>query len=485
MNKSELKQKTISSMIWNAFQNFGTKAISFISNIVLARILVPDDFGCIGMLSIFIVLSEVFIDGGFGAALIQKQNANKEDYSTIFYWNLFVAVVLFVVLFFASPSVAAFYNMPNLCDVLRVISIVLIINGFSVIQTTILTKQLKFKLIAKVNIIATIIGVIASIIAAVLGLGVWSLVIKVILTGFIVAVLLWLYNDWRPILVFSWTSFKELFTFGGLLLLSRLINTLFENLQALVIGKFFTAKDLGYYSQAKRLDQVPSGSISKIVTNVTFPVFSKISDNINVLRSAVKKNIVCTTYLLFPLEILLIVIAEELIIFLISDKWVEAIPYFRIICIYSMFITLNAINTNLYIAVGKSNVYFWVQLIKKILGIGLLIAGIRFGVSGIAWSLPISGFLWWIIAAIVNRKLINYGFLKQAIDVAPSFFIATSVGIMTFILSNYIHVWLFTKLIILVSVFMTFYFALSYLFKLSPLFIYTSIFLSYLKQNKE
>lgn len=483
MDNKDLRQETVSSMIWNAFQRFGTMSISFISNIVLARILVPDDFGCIGMLSIFIVLSEVFIDGGFGSALIQKKEVNQVDYSTIFYWNLFIAVCLYVVLFITAPFIAVFYNMPNLQSILQVVSIVLIINGFSVIHTTILTKQLKFKLIAKVNLIASVIGLVASIVAALFGLGVWSLVIKTILSGLIVAVLLWKYNEWRPLFIFSWDSLQSLFSFGGLMLLSRLLNTLFENLQGLVIGKFFTARDLGFYSQARRLDEIPSVSISKIVTNVSFPVFSKISD-IDSLRNAVQKNILCTTYLLFPLEILLIVVADSLIVFLFSDKWIESIPYFRILCIYSMFVSLNAINTNVYIAMGKSGLYFWIQLIKKVLGIALIWVGLQFGVIGIAWSLSITGILWWVIAAIANGKILNYGFIRQSLDVLPSFCISICVGILTFLLSQCLPDWSLAKLVILTIEYVCSFITLSYLFKLSPLFVYTSIFVSYLKRMK-
>ena len=275
--ESNLKQKTISSMIWNAIQRFGTMILSFISNIVLAWILVPEDFGCIGMLSIFIAVSEVFIDGGFGSALIQKKGATQEDFSTIFYWNLFVSAILFLALQLFSPVVATFYHMPELTNILRVTSVVLIINGFSVIQTTMLTKALSFKLLAKINVISTFVGVVVSILAAMIGLGVWSLVIKTLLSALLAAILLWTLNKWRPSLVFSTKSFKDLFGFGGLMLVSSLLNTLFENIQGLVIGRVYTPADLGYYSQAKKLDDIPSKSISQIVTQVSFPAFSKSS----------------------------------------------------------------------------------------------------------------------------------------------------------------------------------------------------------------
>lgn len=425
-------------MFWNAFQRFGVMLLSFVSNIVLAWLLVPEDFGCIGMLSIFIAVSEVFIDGGFGSALIQKKKATQEDFSTIFYWNLIVSFVLFLALQFFSPMIAEFYHMPALSNILRVTSIVLLINGFSVIQTTILTKELSFKLIAKINVISTLIGVLASIGAAYIGFGVWSLVIKTLLSALITAVLLWVFNKWRPSLCFRIESFKELFNFGGLMLLSSLLNTLFENIQGLVIGRFYTPADLGYFSQAKKLDDVPSKSISQVVTQVSFPAFSKIADNHEKLRNYVRKNIICTTYLIFPLQMLLILLSKDLIVFLFGAKWIDSVFYFRILCVYSMFISLNAINTNLYKALGRSDIYFWVQLSKKILGITLLIVGLNYGVEGVTWSVSISGILWWIISAIVNGILIDYGLFKQLLDIIKSFLLAVMITVALYFPSNYL-----------------------------------------------
>lgn len=484
MDNSQLKKKTISSMLWNAVQRFGTMTISFVSNLVLARLLLPDDFGCIGMLAIFISLSEVFIDGGFGSALIQKKDASQVDFSTIFYWNLFVAVILFLVLYVCSPYVAEYYRMPLLKDVLRAISVVLIINGFSVIQTSILTKNLDFKLIAKINLISMTIGVIVAVVMAYMGYGVWSLVAKNILAALITAILLWALTKWRPSLVFSWASFKSLFGFGSMLLISRLLNSLYENVQGLVIGRYFTAKDLGYYSQAKKLDQLPSSSMSQIVTRVTFPVFSKISDNRGVLQSSVRKNILCTTYLFFPLQLLLIVLAKDLIVFLFTDKWIESVIYFRIMCIYSMFIPLNAINTNIYLAIGKSNLYFWVQLIKKVIGVALLIAGIHYGVVGITWSLAASGLIWWVIAAAVNSKILDYGFFKQLKDVGVFLVISIIVGGGVYYLSTLMQLPTLLSIIVLSLIFFGLYLVISKIFNLEPLKIYVSIIKDYLSKKK-
>lgn len=484
MTEKSVKQKTISSMLWNALQRFGTVLLTFISNLVLARLLFPEDFGCIGMLSIFIALSKTFIDGGFGAALIQKQNATQADYSTIFYWNLFVSALLFGVLQICAPFIAEFYHMPLLKDVLRVMSVVLLINGFSVIQTTILTKQLSFKLIAKVNLVAALIGVMASIVAACMGMGVWSLVVNNLLASALSAIMFWFFNSWRPSWFFSWKSFRELFNFGGLMLLSSLLNTLFENIQGLVIGRFYTAKDMGFYSQAKKLDEVPSSSISQIVTQVSFPVFSQIANDLVALKNTVRKNIICTTYLIFPLQVLLIVLAKPIFLLLFGTKWLESVPYFQVLCVYSMFVSLNAINTNICKAMGRSKVYFLVQLSKKILGAILLLIGIRFGVMGVTWSVSISGILWWLISASVNKRLLDYGLWGQLKDVAVSLVISLGIGALLIVFNFYSEWHIVLQLVVVFTLYAVLYMWFSYITESEPLRIYWGVLRDLYKRKK-
>ena len=458
MVESNLKQKTLTGMVWNAVQRFGTVILSFVSNLVLARLLLPEDFGCIGMLTIFIALSTAFIDGGFGAALIQKKEPTQTDYSTIFYWNLAVSLFFFAVILITAPYIAEFYHMPSLCNVLRGISFVLIINAFAVIQTNILTKRLAFKQLAKISLISTLVGVVVAVVTAYYGMGVWSLVAKTLVTAVLTGVLLWVVNNWRPSMIFSWASFKSLFNFGGLMLLSSLLNTLFENVQGLVIGRVYTASDMGYYSQAKKLDEIPSLSVSQIVNQVSFPVFAQISDNLQSLKAAFRKNVICTSFLLFPLQVLLIVLAEPIIVFLLSDRWIDSIIYFRILCVYSMFVALNALNTNIYKSLGKSRVFFLVQLTKKVLGIILLIIGMHYGgIVGITWSVSVSGILWWIISAIVNNKMVNYGLWSQFVDIMPSILISMSSGAVVYFLFDEINMAHILKIFVDTSVFVLLY----------------------------
>ena len=483
--EKNLKHKTLVGMVWNAVQRFGSVLLSFISNLVLARLLLPEDFGCIGMLTIFIALSTAFIDGGFGAALIQKKDVSQVDYSTVFYWNLFISFVFFILLMVGAPLIAEFYHMPSLCDVLRGMSFVLILNAFSVIQTNILTKQLAFKQLAKINLLSTLVGVIVAIVLAYLGFGVWSLVAKALVTALLTGVLLWIVNSWRPTFAFSWTSFKSLFSFGGLMLLSTLMNTLLENIQGLVIGRVYTATDMGYYSQAKKLDELPSNSVSQIVNQVSFPVFSKISDDLHALKNAFRKNVLCTSFLLFPLQVLLIVLAEPIIIFLFSDKWIESVVYFRILCFYSMFVALNALNTNIFKSLGKSGVFFVVQFVKKALGILLLIVALHYGgIIGVTWSVSISGILWWFISSTVNKRVISYGLWGQFKDILPSILISAFSGLMVYLVFNALCMIPIYKIISVSSTFVIVYLLTSKFFNKEPYSIFREIVISGLERIK-
>ena len=252
-----LKQKAISGVLWSAIQQFGTQIVSFLSNIVLARLLSPDDYGCIGLLAIFIAVSNVFITGGFVSALIQKKNTTNIDYTTAFYWNIVVSIAFYAILFFLAPYISSFYNISVLTDILRILGLILIISGLSVVQNTILRKTFQFGKLARIDIISAIISIIVSITLALHGWGVWSLVAQQLVVRSCRALLLWHNTVWHPTLTFSITSFKQMFSYGGFLLLSDLLNNIVDNLQGLLIGRRYTATDMGYYAQAKKLEEIP------------------------------------------------------------------------------------------------------------------------------------------------------------------------------------------------------------------------------------
>ena len=271
---TNLKQKAVSGMIWTALQRYSTMLIQFISGIILARLLTPYDYGCIGMLMIFMVLAESFIDGGFGSALIQKKQPTQEDYSTIFWWNLGMAVVLYVVLYFSAPAIAWFYDIPLLCDVLRVQGLILFIYAFNIVQRNQLQKKLNFKILSIVTISTSIISLTVTVLMAYHGYGVWSLVTQHILTALIPALVFWFYIKWRPRLTFSWHSFRELFSFGFYMFLTHLVNQFGNQFQGLLIGRFYNPSIMGLYSKAQATEKLSSQSISQVLTQVTYPLYA-------------------------------------------------------------------------------------------------------------------------------------------------------------------------------------------------------------------
>lgn len=424
-----LREKTITGMFWAGIGKFGAVGLSFVSNMVLARLLIPADFGCIAMLQIFIAVATVLVYSGFGSALVQKKEPTHIDFTSVFYFNLAASFLLVGVLHLCAPAVSRFYGMPELAKVLRVQSWVLVIQGFSIVQSSQLQKQLRFKELSIRNIIATFVGMVVAIGMALMHCGVWSLVVSQLLTALTSVLLLWKMSEWRPTLEFSFAALRELFLFGGLMALSSLVETLYTNLQGLIIGKLYSPTDLGHYSQARKLESVPTESLSQVVNQVSFPVFSAMQEDPARLLSAVRRNIKAITYLNFPLMALLIAIAHPLISLLYGARWEVAAPYFQILCVSSMIYTLNTLNTNVIKSLGKSNIFFFIQLTKRLIGIGLIFLGVRFGIYGLLWAVASVGYICFIINAIVNKKLINYGIWSQVKDVGFCYLLAALIAV--------------------------------------------------------
>jgi len=462
---SSLKQQTISGMLWSAVQKFGNMGISFVSNIILARMLTPDDYGCIGMLAIFITVSSTFVDGGFGSALIQKKEPTQKDYSTIFWWNLFISFLLYGVLFMSAPVIGDFYHMPLLPSVLRVQGIILIINSLNIIQTNQLRKQLRFKRLANVTITAHAIAAIAAIILAWKGWGVWSLVAQQIISSVSISIILWNINKWTPDICFSKESFKQLFGFGGFVLLSNLINTFCDNIQGLLIGRFFNPFTLGLYTQARKLEDLATSSISGVVNQVAYPVLSHNQSNKNELINTLKKFICFISFIVFPLMFLLILIAEPLIILLYSIKWIDCVPYFRILCIAGLAISLQMINYNAIAAIGKSKILFKWTIIKRSIGLFLNIGGILlYGIYGLLIGGVITAFTLYFINAYLVSIHVGYKIKEQLRDLFPTISITLSAFFFTHIFQRLISFHIYIDFLLICIVYLIFYFVLSKLF---------------------
>jgi O-antigen/teichoic acid export membrane protein len=471
-----LKDKTVFGMMWGAVGKVGTLAINFLTNLVLARLLMPEDFGTIAMLAIFLAVSNIFIQGGLGAALIQKKNPDHIDYSTVFYWNLVVAVIFYLILYVSAPFIADYYALPLVKPLLRVQSLVLIIQSFSIVQYTQLQKQMNFKALAIRNMAAALAGTLIAIPLALRGFGPWSLVASAILASIVNVLLLWKMSTWRPTWEFSFESLKSLFSFGGLMLLSSLAETIYTNLQGLIIGKRFSASDLGYFSQAKKLEEIPVTGLSSIVNDVTFPAFASLQDDSERLLAGVRKSTKALTFLNFPMMILLMIVAQPLICLLYGSKWEASSPYFQILCISGLIYAVNTLNTNVIKSLGKGKIYFVIQIVKRLIGIGLILFGMRFGIFGLLWAVASVSYISFIINALVNKKLINYGVFRQLGDFGPVLILALVVGALTYALGLTLPCHIYLTMLIQIILYLGLYILLAKLLKMEELNTYLGIF---------
>lgn len=416
----DLKTKTVSGVIWSGMHKFGSTMLSFISTIVLARLLTPEDYGYIGMLAIFLAVASTFVDGGFGSALIQKKRPTHEDYSTIFYWNLGLSIVLYLLLFFTAPLIARFYDLPLLCNILRVEGIVLILNAIRIVQTNQLYKQLRFKKIAIVNMSVAAVSLAVTIFLAWKGFGVWALVVQQLLVSFLTTAIFWLTGHWLPLLAFSKKSFKELFGFGGFILLSNLINTLCNNIQGLLIGKFYNPATMGYYSKAKSTEELSSTFVSSVIDQVAYPVLSEAQHDMNYMIRMLRRFIGVLAFVTFPIMLLLMLVAKPVFIILYSDRWLPSVPYFQILCVAGIAICLQGINYYAVAAIGKSKDLFKWTVIKRLVGLGFVFGGlILAGINGILVGTVLGTFFVYFVNAGLVAKHIGYTGRQQFMDLLP------------------------------------------------------------------
>lgn len=479
-----LKEKTVSGMMWAAIGKVGTLTINFLPNLVLARLLMPEDFGAIAMLAIFLAVSNIFIQGGLGTALVQKKNPDHCDYSTVFYWNLVVAALFYSILYVSAPFIADYYALPLVKPLLRVQSLVLLIQSFSIVQYTQLQKQMNFKALAVRNMAAALAGTLIAIPLALRGFGPWSLVASAILASVVNVLLLWKMSTWRPAWEFSFASLKTLFSFGGLMLLSSLVETLYTNLQGLIIGKRFSAGDLGYFSQAKKLEEIPVTGLSSIVNDVTFPAFASLQDDLDRLLAGVRKSTKALSFLNFPLMIVLMIVAQPLICLLYGSKWDASAPYFQILCISGLIYTVNTLNTNVIKSLGKGKIYFIIQIVKRLIGIVLILFGVKFGIYGLLWAVASVSYISFIINALVNKKLINYGLFRQLGDIGLCLLLAVVVGVLTYGLGLLLPCHPYLTMLIQIIFYTCLYIVLAKTLKMDELATYMNIFTNLIHRKK-
>ena len=414
-----LKKQTITGVFWSGLERFSVQGVTFLVQLVLARLLTPNEYGLIGMLVVFLQIGQVFIDSGFANALIQKKECTPADFATVFYYNLLLSLAIYAILFFTAPFIASFYNQDILIPLLRLLSLTLIINALAIVQKTILVKRVDFRTQTKVSLFSAILSGVIGISLASKSFGVWALCWQQISFSFLQLFFYTLYVHWLPNSKFSKESFIKLFNFGSKLLISSLISVIYKNLYSVVIGKKFTAAELGYYTRAEQFAMFPSNNLGNIIARVAFPIFSKIQDDTPKLCTAYRRIIQYSSYIIFPLMCGLIAIAEPLITVLLTEKWLGIVPLLQILCIDWMLDHLSIINLNLLYVKGRSDWALRLEIIKKIIAIIILIATIPFGLTIMCWGRV----LYSIIATIINthytRILINLNFFQQMIDIIP------------------------------------------------------------------
>ena len=407
-------------MVWTSVQRFAGMGISFISGIILARLLTPEDYGAIGMLTIFMLVAQSFLDSGFGAALIQKKRPTQEDYSTVFWFNLFMSIALYLILFVSAPFIADFYHMPILCDVLRVQALVLIISAVTIVQANQLRKSFQFKKIAIVHLFSSIISLSVTIWMAYKGYGVWSLVVQGLLLSAIPSVIYWFTNKWYPKLVFSKESFNSLFAFGGYMFLVHVINEICNNIQGLLIGRLYNASTMGYYSKARSTEKLASTSISQSLTQITFPLYAEVQDDRQRLIGLIQKLTGIIAFVTFPLMFILILVAKPIFVLLYSDRWLPSVPYFQILCIAGISICLQSVNLQAISAIGNSKTVFSWTLIKRAIGLIFVIGGLWvWGIKGLLCGMVLSSWMMYLINAYLVSIHIGYKMRQQMLDLSP------------------------------------------------------------------
>lgn len=415
-------------MSWSFAENFSLQGIQFVIGVLLARVLSPSDYGMVGMLAIFTAISQTLINSGFSTAIVRKTDRTQTDLSTAFWFNIGVGIVLYFILFFSGPLIARFYNVPLLADLIKVTAITLIFNSLCIVQQALFTIKMDFKTQAKISVSSSLTTGVIGVVMAYNGFGVWSIVWPGVFGGALRCILMWVFSKWRPDKIFSKASFKDLFSFGSKLLLSGLIDTTYNNIYPIIIGKKFSATDLGYYSRAEGYSQLPATSITGVLQRVTFPMLCEIQDDMARLENVYRRLLRLSAFVVFPAMTGLAAIAEPLIRFMITDKWLMCVPYLQILCIAIMWHPIHAINLNLLQVKGRSDLFLRLEILKRIIGILIIIIAVPFGIIWMCVGKIISSIFCLIINTYYTGKLIHVGFIKQMKDLLPILFLSLFNG---------------------------------------------------------
>lgn len=432
-----LKKQALSGMIWAFAEQFGTQLVSFAISIILARLLLPTDFGTIALFGVVLGIAASLIDGGMASSLIRSKDVDEVDLSTVFWFNVGISVFLYLLIFFIAPFISDFYDLPILTSIIRVYTIVIIINALVVVQKTHFIKELNFKTAFKIQLPSLIVGGISGISFAYLGFGVWSLVYSALIQTSIFTCQHWVYSNWKPTLTFSKSKFKYHFNYGYKMTLSGLMDIIFKNVYTVIIAKLFSIQQLGFYNRADSLKQLPVSNLSNALNKVSFPLFAKIShDNVK-LKEVYKKLMKVVIFIIAPILSIMVVSAEPLIRFLLTDKWLPAVPYFQILSFAGLLFPIHAYNLNVLKVKGRSDLFLKLEIVKKAVFIVTIFVSFRFGIYGLLWGQCFTSTVGFFINTHYTGKILNYGSWQQLIDLVPSILMATTIGLVIYLLDSY------------------------------------------------
>lgn len=453
------------NFLWRFAERSGAQIVTFIVSIILARLLSPKDYGAIALVTVFLAIMQVFVDSGLGSALIQKKNADDLDFSSVFIFNFIVCIILYIFMFFVAPIIAEFYDDKNLVAIIRVISITILISGVKGIQQAYVSRNMLFKKFFFSTIGGTVFSAFLGIFMAYKGFGVWALVAQQLSNTAIDTLILWITVEWRPKFIFSWKRLKSLLSFGWKLLISALLDTTYNNLRNLIIGKLYSPADLAFYNQGDKFPKVIITNINASIDSVLLPTMSREQDNKEKVKSMTRRAIKTSTYLMAPMMMGLAFCSDNIVRLVLTEKWIECVPYLRIFCITYMFWPLHTANLNAINALGRSDWFLRLEIIKKIMGLTVLLLTMWHGVMVMAYSLLLTSVLSQIINSWPNKKLINYSYIEQLQDILPSILISVFMGICVSLV-NIFKLPILIKLIIQIILGVLIYISISEILKL-------------------
>ena len=475
------KNYIFKNFIWRFAERCGAQLVAFIVSVVLARVLNPEAYGTVALVTIFTTILQVFVDSGLGTALIQKKDADDLDFSTVFYFNFIVCLILYIGMFISAPYIAAFYKDSSLTPVIRILSLTIVISGVKGIQQAYVSRNMLFKRFFFSTIGGTVFSAFVGIGMAYTGAGIWALVAQQLSNAVIDTLILWITVKWRPKKMFSWMRLKKLLGFGWKLLVSSLLDTIYNNLRNLIIGKLYSSVDLAYYNQGDKFPKVIVTNINTSIDSVLLPTMSNAQDNNERVKQMTRRAIKTSTYVMAPLMMGLAFCAEPIVRIILTDKWLPCVPFLRIFCITYMFWPVHTANLNAINAMGHSDCFLKLEIIKKITGMMILLFTMRYGVLVMAYSLLLSSVLSQIINSWPNRTLLKYGYLEQVRDFAPGILLAVGMGVCIYFI-GFLQFPMIVTLVIQIIVGASIYIGISALLKLEEFEYLFRMIKSFLKK---